>query len=243
MSEPPLDVGPDGPATPTRRRRWGRRLLWGLALGVVVGVPWWGRAALSRLDFFRVRTVRVEGARYLDAADVVRRLEVDTLRSIWDELAPLARRVETHPQVQAARVERRLPGTLVVHVVEHQPVAFVPAATGLRVHDARGRVLPVDPSRADLDLPVLEKPDTTLLRLLGEVQTASPALFRRISEIRRTGDDVQLRLFDVAVRVRPTVSARRLADIPPVEADLSRRRIPVAELDLRFRDQVIARLQ
>ena len=198
---------------------------------------------MSRLDFFRVRTVRVEGARYLDAADVVRRLEVDTLRSIWDELAPLERRVTAHPQVRAARVERRLPGTLVVHVEEHQPVAFVAAAAGLRVHDAAGRVLPVDPSRADLDLPVLEKPDSTLLRLLGEVQTAAPSLFRRISEVRRTGDDVLLQLYDVAVRVRPTVSARRLADIPPVEADLSRRRIPVAELDLRFRDQVIARLQ
>ena len=243
MTDQSIGGGPEATPAPSRRRRWGRRLLWGVALGVVVGVPWWGRAALSRLDFFRVRSVRVEGARYLDAADVVRRLEVDTLRSIWDELAPLGRRVETHPQVQEARVERRLPGTLVVHVVEHRPVAFVPAPAGLRVHDARGRVLPVDPSRIDLDLPVLEKPDTTLLRLLGEVQTAAPAIFRRISEIRRTGDDVQLRLFDVAVRVRPTVSARRLADIPPVEADLRRRRIPVAELDLRFRDQVIARLQ
>lgn len=243
MSDDPREPGLAEAPAPAPRRRWRRRLLWGLALGVVLGVPWWGRAALARLDFFRVRAVRVEGARYLDAADVVRRLEVDTLRSIWDELLPLERRVATHPQVQDVRVERELPGTLVVRVDEHRPVAFVPAATGLRVHDAAGRVLPIDPSRADLDLPVLEKPDTTLLRLLGEVQTSAPALFRRISEIRRTGDDVLLRLYDVAVRVRPTVSVHRLADILPVEADLSRRRIPVAELDLRFRDQVIARLQ
>jgi hypothetical protein len=35
----------------------------------------------------------------------------------------------------------------------------------------------------------------------------------------------------------------RLADIIPVEHDLARRGAHVAELDLRFRDQVIARLQ
>jgi hypothetical protein len=34
-----------------------------------------------------------------------------------------------------------------------------------------------------------------------------------------------------------------LTDIIPVERDLSRRQLHAAELDLRFRDQVIARLQ
>jgi hypothetical protein len=35
----------------------------------------------------------------------------------------------------------------------------------------------------------------------------------------------------------------RLADIFPVESDLARRQARVKELDLRYRDQVIARLQ
>jgi len=35
----------------------------------------------------------------------------------------------------------------------------------------------------------------------------------------------------------------RLADIFPVENDLARRQVHVDELDLRYRDQVIARLQ
>jgi cell division protein FtsQ len=39
------------------------------------------------------------------------------------------------------------------------------------------------------------------------------------------------------------LSAARLADLLPVERDLERRRARVAEIDLRFRDQVIARLQ
>jgi hypothetical protein len=45
------------------------------------------------------------------------------------------------------------------------------------------------------------------------------------------------------VRARVGVSAARLTDIFPVEFDLRRRGARVAELDLRYRDQVIARLQ
>jgi hypothetical protein len=39
------------------------------------------------------------------------------------------------------------------------------------------------------------------------------------------------------------LSVERLADIFPVETDLARRQVQVGELDLRYRDQVIARLQ
>jgi cell division protein FtsQ len=45
------------------------------------------------------------------------------------------------------------------------------------------------------------------------------------------------------VRARVGVSVTRLTDIFPVENDLRRRGARVAELDLRYREQVIARLQ
>jgi cell division protein FtsQ len=61
--------------------------------------------------------------------------------------------------------------------------------------------------------------------------------------VRRAGrEEVVFRLPGVAVRARPTVEVHRLADIRFVEADLARRNLRAAELDLRFRDQVIARL-
>ena len=47
----------------------------------------------------------------------------------------------------------------------------------------------------------------------------------------------------LVIRAMSDVSAARLADLVPVESDLARRRARVAELDLRYRDQVIARLQ
>ena len=242
---PPASAGPAADAgEPPRWRRRARRLAQALALLALLSVPWWGRAALRRLDFFHVRAVEVTGARYLDPADVVRRLGVDTLRSIWDELGPLERRVLGHPQVRAVTIERRLPGTLHVHVEEQAPVAFAPSPRGMRVLDARGRELPIDPSRIAVDLPVVAAADSALLRVLGELRDADSAFYGRVSEARRAGrDELVFRLFETTVRARPTVTARRFADLRPVEADLARRQVRATELDLRFRDQVIARFQ
>jgi len=45
------------------------------------------------------------------------------------------------------------------------------------------------------------------------------------------------------VRAPSDVGAERLAQVLPVAADLARRHVRATELDLRYRDQVIARLQ
>ncbi|HEY0777230.1 MAG TPA: FtsQ-type POTRA domain-containing protein, partial [Gemmatirosa sp.] len=46
----------------------------------------------------------------------------------------------------------------------------------------------------------------------------------------------------VFVRAAVDVNAARFSDLAPVERDLARRGVRAAELDLRFRDQVVARL-
>jgi cell division protein FtsQ len=163
---------------------------------------------------------------------------------VWTELAPLARRVAADPLVASATVERRLPGTLVVTVVEKVPVALVSARGGFRAYDRNGTALPVEPSRAGMDLPLLAGRDTALLRLLGEVRDSAPDVYARLSEVRRAGrGELVLRLTTVPVRAMADVRAGRLADIIPVEQDLARRRARVVELDLRYREQVVARLE
>jgi cell division protein FtsQ len=211
---------------------------------VLIAAPWWGPSLLSHLSFFRVRNVEVSGYRYVQPEDVLRRLRLDTTASVWSDLGALEQRVETHPQIKSAAVDRDLPGTLVVRVTENSPVAYVATSQGLRAVDKDGRFLPIDPSRTAIDLPVLAKADTGLLHLLANVRSVSPALFGEISDIRRTGGtDIALTLSIAQVRALASISAQRLADIIPVEADLARRKARVTELDLRFRDQVIARTQ
>ncbi len=216
-----------------------------LALAVVSS-PWWGPRALAQLDFFHVRRVEFEGVRYARAVDLVQTLAVDTTQSVWQSLAALERRITAHPLVAAAAVERRMPGTLLVHIAERQPVALVMARGELRPVDVSGAILPIDPVLRPMDVPIVATRDSALLRVLDGLRQEAPVLYARISEAQRAGPD-ELRLLlgsprgPVMVRTAPDVTVSRFRDILPVEADLARNNLRVVELDLRFRDQVIAR--
>lgn len=243
-----------------------------LFLVLLAPAPWLARMAASKLEFFHLRSVLVEGTRYLTPEMVMERLALDTMRSVWDDPRPLLARLRSMPLVADAEISRRLPGTLVVRIREKVPVAFARSPRGMEAVDTAGNVLALDPSRDDLDLPLAMQRDTAILSLLGSVRAGDPTLFRRISEVSREGKtSLVLKLIpageeariagntanadsavappDVAparplrVLVPVGVSVARLADIFPVESDLVRRRVEIAELDLRYRDQVIARLQ
>ena len=223
---------------------------WWLALGGIAALllltsPLWGPGVLRRLDFFRVRRVEILGTRYTSPTELLDRLRVDTTRSVWDPLEPLAARVRSHAQLESVTVTRRLPGTLVVHVVERHPVALVEAPGGLRAVDERGRRLPLDPSRTPVDAPVVTAAprDTLVYHLLGEMQREAPQLYASLSSIRAVGaDEIVLQIADLTVRAMTNVTLVRLGDIDPVQRDLTRRQLRAAEIDLRYRDQVIARL-
>jgi len=224
--------------------RW-RLVLVGIGALLLLASPLWGPGALRRLDFFRVRRVEILGTRYTSPRELLDRLKVDTTRSVWDPLEPLAARVRAHAQVESVTVTRRLPGTLVVRVKERHPVALVNAPGGLRAVDERGRRLPLDPSRTPVDAPVVTAAprDTMVYHLLGAMQREAPALYAKLSSIRATGaDEIVLQIADLSVRAMTNVTLARLGDIEPVERDLMRRQLRPTELDLRYRDQVIARL-
>ena len=232
---------PDDEAPPTRRPRWGRRIA-AVAILLAMTSPLWARPILSRMEFFRVRRVEVRGARFTPAAEVRRRLAIDTTFSIWNDLDPLEQRVAEHPQLSGVTIARRFPSTLVVRIEEHQPVALIPGRAGLQAYDASGRALPLDPSRTPVDVPLLPRADTTLLRFLGQLQAVNRELFARVNEARRAGrDEIVLDLVNFSVRLRPDLGVERLARISSVEAELAQRRSRPRELDFRFRDQVIAR--
>ncbi|MEO6527679.1 MAG: FtsQ-type POTRA domain-containing protein [Gemmatimonadaceae bacterium] len=238
---------PDSAEQPTGgflARRW-RIVLVGIGLLLLATSPLWGPGTLRRLAYFRVRKVEILGLRYTAPGELLERMRVDTSRSVWDPLAPLEARVRSHPQVERVVVSRRLPGTIVVQVTERHPVALVNGPGGLRAVDERGVRLPLDPSRTPVDAPILTAAprDTMVYHLLGAMQREAPALYAKLSSIRSTGaDEIMLQIADLSVRAMTSVTLARLADIDPVERDLARRQLRPAEIDLRYRDQVIARL-
>jgi cell division protein FtsQ len=230
-------------AAPRRWTAW-RIAVLGIAGVALVSSPVWGLALMRELTFFRVRQVAVVGVKYLDPAVVVARLRVDTFASLWDNADKWARRVQGHPQVAAVEIERRLPGTLIVHVTENVPVALVPHADGLRPVDAAGRRLPVDPASVPMDLPIVSLHDGAVWPMLDSLRRAQPALYAKLSDVRRDGSrELRFAVAGVPIRALTGIGARRIAEIVPVAEDLAHRRARVAELDLRFRDQVIARIQ
>ena len=218
--------------------------LTGIVVLLAVTSRFWGPLLMRRMDYFRVRRVEIVGARYVAPSDILTKLHVDTTASVWDPTSALEARVASHPEIQHVVVHRKLPGTLVIEVTERVPVALVPASNSLRVYDERGVALPIDPTRVDVDAPVLMERDVVLLRLLARIKRTMPAFYARVSAVRRSGrDEILLELEKGAVRAMQDISVERFAEIAPVEEDLARKQLRAAEIDLRFRDQVIARLQ
>ncbi|MBC7561580.1 MAG: FtsQ-type POTRA domain-containing protein [Gemmatimonadaceae bacterium] len=214
-------------------------------------IVWAMPRLLGMLDYFHMQTVQLEGARFLTPTAVIAALGADTSASVFDDADRFARKIESIPLVAHARVRRRLPGTLVVSIIERTPVALIPTREGFRGVDSAGTRLPIDPALAAFDAPVVMPPlatrdtvaDRKLYNLLGRLRAQDPALFDAIEQAQRiSATEWQLRTSRQRVRVAPEVTLARLADIFPVEQDLARRRIRAAELDLRFRNLVIARL-
>ena len=180
---------------PGRRRRG----LWtGLAAGllVVAGLVWL-TVFSPVLD---VSEVRVVGA----APD-----QVETIRTgagvapgtslLWLDGDDVAARVRTLPRIAGVDVSRDWPATLVVRVVEREPVLATPAPGGVLLIDVTGfgyRTLSERPPGVPtLVLPpgVLPSPDEPATRAAADVVVALPAALRAdVVEVRANGR------FDVA---------------------------------------------
>jgi hypothetical protein len=173
---------------------------------------------------------------------------------VWDDPAGWEAGLGAHPLVRSARVRRRLPGTLVLVVEEREPVALVATPT-LEQVDAEGRILPLDPSAHQLDLPLLDvgapgpdadAPRAALAAEADRLTRVDPEFAARISELRRDDrGDLVARLEDPAVsfRFRPAVTARRLREGVLVLSDATAQGggSPPMAVDLRFADQVVVR--
>jgi cell division protein FtsQ len=205
-----------------------------------VAVGGLGPPAARRLAIFEVRRIEVVGAQYVDARDVAHALRLRPAASVFDRLARLGPRVAALPGVEAATVARRLPGTLVVAIVEREPVALAPVGGRLSLVDREGEVLPFDPSRGRADLPIAP-PDPVVLGLVARVRDAEAGLFGEIVSATRQRNTVVLETGDRRLLLHAAATAREIRELALVLAEVERRRMPVTEVDARFKGRVIVR--
>jgi len=241
-------------------RKPGRFVGW-LSAAVLLG---WGLSwamprlpgALDDVDWFRVRSLHIEGLRYLTAPEVEIAAAMPKAANLWDDPGPVLARLRAHPLIRAVTVTRRLPGTLVVEVEERVPVGLIPTPT-LQPIDRDGHPISLDPARYPLDLPVI-RPGRAMqgtpapasiaaaARESARLADVDPAFWAGVSVVTDNGSrEVVLEWGDPSVRLRyriplAQVRVREALAVLADAADRTGGQLP-ATLDLRFADQVVVR--
>lgn len=217
-----------------------RRLLLAAGALALVAVLLAGSRLVRRLSFFEVRRIELVGGHYLTPRAVARALAIPPGTSIFDDKAPLEARVLGMAGVREARIARRIPGTLRVTIREAEAVALAERSGRLVLLDARGRVLPFDPTSPAADLPLAD-PDPVVAGVLERVRETDPDLFAGIDRGSRVRQDVVLEIGGGRVFFRADATDEEIRDLVLIRDLLTRERKSWRELDARFSSRVIVR--
>jgi cell division septal protein FtsQ len=217
-----------------------RRLLLAAGALALVAVLLAGSRWVRTLSFFEVRRIELVGGHYLTPVAVARALAIPPGTSIFADKAPLEARVLGMAGVREARIARRLPGTLRVTIREAEAVALAERSGRLVLLDARGRVLPFDPTSPAADLPLAD-PDPIVARVLERVRETDPDLFAGIDRGSRIRQDVVLEVGGGRVWFRADATEEEIRDLVLIRDLLTRERKSWRELDARFTSRVIVR--
>ncbi|MCB9600576.1 MAG: FtsQ-type POTRA domain-containing protein [Sandaracinus sp.] len=176
-----------------------------LAIGGAVAVGRLTRDYVRTSPAFAIATIELEGRERLDEAEVLRAAGIALGTNVF-ELSPedVRARLERHPWIARAEVERRLPGTFRLKVVERHAALVLALGPSLYLVDDEGKVFkevaPGDP----VDFPIVSGVERErFLRerawrsaLLGEIDGLlddwrAAGLWRRepIAEIHVEADD------------------------------------------------------
>lgn len=210
------------------------------AAGMLVAGGLLGPVALRRVGFFRLRRLELIGVRYLAPEQLATQLRLRRDQNLFEDAGEIVRRAKQVAGVVSAKVERRLPGTLRVVIVEREPLALAPGPDGLVVLGERGP-LPYDPAATGLDLPLVPRPDSLVLSALARVRAADSALYQEVDAAERGAGAVILEMGHRRVMVRGIPTREEVQAVAAVRRYLAGTRRPYAELDARFAGWVVAR--
>ena len=254
----------DGPDDRTASGR--RRLVMAAAALVSLALAWgfWqAQQTATTSPQFRVAALEVRGLRLLTGEEVLQHSGVLVGDGLFEvDLDAVAGRLNRLVWVRSARVERKPPDRLIVHLEERRRVAWIEWRQRQHGIDADGVLLPADrlstEGIADLDLPVLRVPllgdslvvgqivaDSSVQRLLAWwtlARQSEPQLARDISQFEAYEEDaLLLRLVADNLEVRLPFGRvqERLSTLREVLGRVYRECPNPVYIDLRFTGQAV----
>ena len=246
---------------PMWRRAWVTPLVFAVTLGTLSGVTWWGwssghiaelvnkvrDAAVSTTASmgFEVRDVMVSGRQQTNRNNLIAALDLERGAPILAfDIDEAKARIDELPWVRSSTIERMLPDTVLVSIVEREPLVLWQLNGKLRLIDAEGVVILEDglDNYADLLMVVGEGAQTeaaALIALLG----SQPDLMNQVEAASWVGQrrwNIHLK-GDIDVRL-PEDDANsawaRLAEYHKSHRVLDK---DVTVLDLRIPDRLIVK--
>ncbi|MBN1826033.1 MAG: FtsQ-type POTRA domain-containing protein [Candidatus Eisenbacteria bacterium] len=237
-----------------RRRRspWKRRVAAVGLLVVVAGVSYGferGRVWLVAEGRFPITEIRVEGNDLLWEGEVLETARVERGTNLFRlDAGEVERRLEEWPWIRSARVRRRPPGTVRIRVEEARPWLLALEGGEARFVDRSGVEFPTLGKEERIDLPLLTGPAARRGEVVPLLAAAFPPdedwVSRCAAEVRiDSSGAVAFREMRFGARVRFGADrfARKAARLESVLREWERCGRGFGELDLRFRDQAIAR--
>ncbi len=191
---------------PLWRRAWFIPLAAAVIMGTAAGGGWWAITSGSAKQVyetarwtaisatasmgFRVQEVMVSGRQQTDRKTLIRALNVSRGAPILAfDINAAKERLEVLPWVRASTIERMLPDTILISIVEREPLALWQKDGKLNLIDADGAVILTDGLESYAGLLVVvgdgaEMQAAALLALLG----TEPALMQQVRAATWVGD-------------------------------------------------------
>jgi cell division protein FtsQ len=218
-------------------------------LAIAGGAVWAYRQTQSDARF-AVRRIEITGAVHTPRAalDAVTRRYVG-LNLFKIDIARVQGDLRSLPWIQRIAIEKRVPDTLRIKVVERVPVALVIRGGALHYVDASGVLTgELSPTIGDSDLPVVSDADgaelTRAVAFLEQIRHGDSAIYSRIGEVRPIaprGFAVFDRELGATVYANADDASSKWRDLYSIVQAEKLGHASIAYADLRFADRVVVK--
>jgi cell division septal protein FtsQ len=224
-------------------------------IGLVFGANAWKSS-------LKIKQIKIDGYRIVGENEILQLTQVQMNALLYKiDLTAIQRNVMSHHYIKDAIVERNLPNSLSIHIVERVPITIVNRPETMYL-DEEGVVLPRSISHRLFDLPMIsgiseseplalgstvKQPDVMeALHLLSTMKKVNRPLYHNISEVQvRNGGDIVLYSTEGGV---PIIFGRdempgKLVRLETFWNTVVRIRGTqyLQYIDLRYQDQIVAR--